>query len=239
MPFDSGRAPHENRDISDDEIQLKLEALSAKTSYATLIFDACHSGTITRDVFGEKARGVPADRRSVSELPPSPIPSGLRQAIQAAGPSGWMPLADKYVLIAGCRDEEMSYEYRPPEAVGAVTHGALSYFLCEQLRQAAPGTSYRDVFERAAARVNAENSAQHPQMEGHADREIFGVADLVPFTFVRVTEREGQTVTIAVGRCSQRHRRLHLRNVPSGHQGAEPRRINRQHHDHGCRRGQR
>ena len=199
MPFDSGRAPHENRDITDDEIQLKLEALTAKTSSATLIFDACHSGTITRDVFGEKARGVAADRRSVSELPPSPIPMRLRQATQAAGPSGWMPLADKYVLIAGCRDEEMSYEYRPPEAFGAVTHGALTYFLCEQLRQAAAGTSYRDVFERAAARVNAENSAQHPQMEGGADREIFGVADLAPLTFVRVTAREGPTVTIGAG----------------------------------------
>ena len=80
MPFDSGRAPHENRDITDDEIQLKLEALCAKTSYATLVFDACHSGTITRDVFGGKVRGVTADRRSVSELPPSPIPIGRRQA---------------------------------------------------------------------------------------------------------------------------------------------------------------
>ena len=29
-----------------------------------------------------------------------------------------MPLADKYVLIAGCRDDEQSYEYRPPEGRG-------------------------------------------------------------------------------------------------------------------------
>lgn len=57
-PFDSARAPGDNRDITDDEIHLKLEALGAKTSYTTLVFDACHSGTITRDVFGGKARAV-------------------------------------------------------------------------------------------------------------------------------------------------------------------------------------
>ena len=199
LPFDSGRAPQENRDITDDEIQLKLEALGAKTSYATLIVDACHSGTITRDVFGEKARGVPADRRSDVELPPSPIPHHMRKRPQSAGPSGWMPIAEKYLLIAGCRDDEMSYEYRPPEATGAVAHGALTYFLCEYLRQAVPGTSYRDVFESAAARVNAEHGAQHPQMEGQADREIFGVADLTPIAFVQVTARQESTVTIGAG----------------------------------------
>jgi hypothetical protein len=55
------------------------------------------------------------------------------------------------------------------------------------------------VFEPAAARVNSENSAQHPQMEGQADREIFGVADLTPVTFVQVTARNGSAVTIGEG----------------------------------------
>ena len=126
-----------------------------------------------------------------------------------------MPLADKYVLIAGCRDEEMSYEYRPPEADGAVAHGALTYFLCERLRQAVPGTSYRDVFEPAAARVNSENSAQHPQMEGQADREIFGVADLTPMT-IRPGDGQGRVGGDDWGgRRARRYRRLDLRHVPS------------------------
>ena len=73
MPVDSARPPGANRDITDDEIQVVLEALARKTPYTTLIIDACHSGTITRDVFGGKARSVEPDRRPVSELPPSPI----------------------------------------------------------------------------------------------------------------------------------------------------------------------
>jgi Caspase domain len=49
VPHDSGRSPHPNCDITDDEIYLRLVSLSKKTSYTTLIFDCCHSGTISRD----------------------------------------------------------------------------------------------------------------------------------------------------------------------------------------------
>ncbi len=199
MPIDTSRSPGPNRDITDDEIQVVLEALARKTPYTTLIIDACHSGTITRDGFGGKARSAAPDRRPISELPPSPIPGGRSRGATESGPSGWMPLADRYVLIAGCRDEELSNEHRPAEGGGTVAHGALTYFLCQQLRKATSGTSYRDVFESAAALVNAANDAQHPQMEGRADREVFGVADLTPMTFVAVTERYESTVIVAAG----------------------------------------
>ncbi len=198
LPIDSGRDPHENLDITDDEIHLKLKALGEKTSFTTLIFDSCHSGTITRDVSGAETRSVEPDRRPVSELPPSPIPPG-RLPRTRSGASGWMPLGDKHVLISGCRDEEKSSEYFPPEGGGTVAHGALTYFLCQQLRQATPGTTYRDVFERAAARVNGENAEQHPQIEGQADREVFGVTDVTPATFLRVAARQDSIVVLAAG----------------------------------------
>ncbi len=199
VPFDAARPVGDAPDITDDEIHLRLEALAQKTGFITLIFDSCHSGTITRDDFGERARSIPADTRLASELPPSPIPADRRQPLRAAGPSGWMPLADKYVLIAGCRDEEQSYEYRPPEGGGAVVHGALTYFLCQQLRRASATTSYRDVFERTAALVNAVNNPQHPQMEGRIERAVFGVTDFAPAAFVRILEREGDAVLLAAG----------------------------------------
>jgi hypothetical protein len=206
MPVDSEGWSGDNRDITDDELHLRLVALAQKTSYITLIVDACHSATITRDAFGVKSRGVRADTRPASELPPSPVPGhgagrGVRGVREAgpSGPSGWVPLASQYVLIAGCRDEETSFEYRPPEGEGRIAHGALTYFLSQELRQATSGTSYRDVFERAAARVTANNARQHPQMEGRVDRELFGVADLAPMRFARVLSRTGDTVTLAAG----------------------------------------
>jgi hypothetical protein len=51
----------ENRDITDDEIHLRLARLGAKTSYITLIFDSCHSGTISRDAFGVRSRSIEAE----------------------------------------------------------------------------------------------------------------------------------------------------------------------------------
>jgi hypothetical protein len=71
LPHDTGRAPDENRDITDDEIHEFLLQLGEKTPFITLIFDCCHSGTITRDAFGTKVRSVEADTRPVEELPPS------------------------------------------------------------------------------------------------------------------------------------------------------------------------
>ena len=202
MPVDSEGWSGVNRDITDDEVHLRLAALGAKTSYITIIVDACHSATITRDAFGVESRGIPADTRPIAELPPSPIPSGVARSASLPsprGPSGWMPLADQYVLIAGCRDEETSFEYRPPEGEGKLVHGALTYFLAHELRAATSGTSYRDVFERAAARVIANDARQHPQMEGRADRALFGVADLEPMRYARVEARTGETVTLAAG----------------------------------------
>jgi hypothetical protein len=200
MPVDSEGWQGDNRDITDDEIHLRLlEPIGAKTSFTTFIFDCCHSGTITRDDFGASSRSMPPDRRPVAELPPSPIPEAKRTGARESGPSGWMPLADKYVLISGCRDEELSYEYAPPEGNGKLKHGALTYFLSRELRQATPGTTYRDIFERAAGLVTAANDRQHPQMEGRADREIFGIRDLEPTRFVLVGERKGAKVTLAAG----------------------------------------
>jgi hypothetical protein len=197
VPFDSGRGQDPNRDITDDEIHLRLVKLGEKTPFTTLIFDSCHSGTITRDAFGMKSRSIPPDTRR--DLPTSPIPRELWPDLHEAAQSAWMPSGGKYVLIAGCRDEETSFEYRPPESGPDDTHGALTYFLAQELRRASPGSSYRDLFERAAANVTATNAAQHPQIEGSADREALGVADLAPMCFIQVKARANDVVTLAGG----------------------------------------
>jgi hypothetical protein len=216
VPVDSGRdfsagggERAENRDVTDDELAVRLAALAERTPYVTLVVDACHSGTITRDLggptFGVRSRGVEPDTRPASALPPSPLPAAARTrsrgARDEAGGGGLAPRADGYVLIAGCRDEERSYEYRAPEAAGGapVAHGALTYFLAQELRALAPGATYRDVFERAAARVTAANREQHPQIEGRLDREVFGVRDARPMRFVRVLAADADRVTLATG----------------------------------------
>jgi hypothetical protein len=200
VPHDSGRGSDPNGDITDDEIYERLLRLTRTTPYVTLIFDCCHSGTVSRDPFGPNSRWVEPDERPIEELPPSPIAQAVREGTSRdIGPSGWLPLGQKYVLIAGCRDEESSYEHRVRQGGQTVTHGALTYFLSQELVKAQPGTTYRDVFGRAAAQVTAVQSRQHPQMEGARDRELFGVRDIEPMRFVPVKQRARETVTLGAG----------------------------------------
>ena len=65
--------------------------------------------------------------------------------------------------------------------------------------QAVPGTTYRDVFEKASQGVTKLYRQQHPQMEGVPDRELFGVTEIKPLRFVPVTKRQDDLVTLAAG----------------------------------------
>lgn len=87
-PADSGYVdPFPNLNIIDKVINDWLARLALKTRYISLTFDCCHSGTITRDALGARARSVPADRRSLtamgvdkSQLPPAPRATGNQAA---------------------------------------------------------------------------------------------------------------------------------------------------------------
>ena len=199
VPHDSGRDPHENRDIKDDEIYLWLKDLTAKTSNVTLIFDCCHSGTIVRDDFGGAYRWVEPDLRPADQLPPSPIPETAYRSLDGGrdvGPGGWLPIGEKYVLLSGCRRDEKACEMEEP---GGNRHGALTFFLAQELRQAGPGTTYRDLFEALAPRISSQFSLQHPQLEGARDMAVFGVDRIEPMRFVPVVRRKDDQVVLGGG----------------------------------------
>ena len=110
VPFDSGRDPQENRDISDDEIYLWLLRLTAAT-FITLIFDCCHSGTILRDGFGGKTRGAPEDKRPPSELAARIPPASFK--LLAGGEDSLtclQALGKEYVALSACGSGETATE---------------------------------------------------------------------------------------------------------------------------------
>ncbi|MUG92858.1 hypothetical protein F7734_10510 [Scytonema sp. UIC 10036] len=200
MPYDSGRDPHENRDITDDELYKWLLRLSEKTPYITLIFDSCHSGGIVRDPFGARDRWVEPDTRPIEQLPLSQV-SATRSSggTRDIGSSGWLPMSDRYILIAGCSAEESAWEYSKREGNSQIDHGALTYFLCRELRSAQSGTTYRDIFQPVSIQVTANKSVQHPQIEGAQDRELFNVHDIEPIRFVSIVERKHNKVILRAG----------------------------------------
>ncbi len=202
VPSDSGRFPHPNRDILDTEIHQWLLWLTECTGHLTLIFDSCHSGHILRDPFGARGRWVEADLRQEGHAG-----QAARRAVAAArgAASGIgsyrLPLSSKYVLLAGCRSTETAFEVLAGQADG-VQHGALSYFLCQELEKARAATTFRDVFEAVAPQVSARYPSQHPQLEGARDRQVFGISETQPMRFVPARPDGAGGVTLAAGAAS-------------------------------------
>jgi len=213
IPVDSARddaRPEMMREITDDEIFLFLQKLGNKTTAITVIVDACHSGTITRDASTPvglgRVRGVPADTRAPTT--PSSIPEELWPMLRggsgvSTSSGGWLPVRDHYVMLSGCRDAELSGELSLSYDDGRkVHHGALTYYLLQALGDVKPGATYRSVFESVAPSVTAfRQGIQHPQIEGRIDRELFGMKEIPPMRYVRVSTvaADGGTITLAAG----------------------------------------
>ncbi len=201
MPSNTGPRPHPHLDITDNTINNWLERLTAITRNVTLIFDSCHSGTVTRGGGGVKIRTGPADDRTPEELEYStPEPEMMDTTATAKkGKSGWLPLSDRYTVIAGSRDSETSKEMDVSVGSPFGRHGALSYHLTNALLEVVPGTTHRDVFEIAGGNVTAWFKTQHPQIEGALEREIFGDREISPMRFIPVVSVDGDAAVLGGG----------------------------------------
>ncbi|MFK8016975.1 MAG: caspase family protein [Gammaproteobacteria bacterium] len=216
MPSDSGRRPHPNLDIVDDDINKWLQRLTANTENVTLIFDCCHSGTITRDAFGAQARSVPDDNRSLEEMGVE-VGDTVQPATRGNTSSArGLTLNDRYVVLSGCRDNEVSHEYTRFENGEEFRNGALTHFLTSAMLRATPGTTYRDVFEYARQSVRAKFSSQNPQIEGRQERELLGTRDIEPLRYVSVKAIDGDAVTLAGGAAHGLHRGARWTVYPPG-----------------------
>jgi len=196
VPYDSGRGKDRNQDITDDEIDVWLRRLGERTPRVTLIFDSCHSGTITRDPFASRVRRLPLDPRPPTQPPWSP-PGSVRGRSNEHRSSEHRP-SERYTLFAACRDDESAHEMSPA-ATGGVEHGALSFHLCRELVRGPAGTPCREVFERVAAQITARFRGQHPQLEGAWDREVFGIRDLTAMRHLQVCGRRDDEVVLGAG----------------------------------------
>lgn len=173
------------REIREHQINQWLQELTKKAANITLIFDACHSGTITRSSNKTKARTVPLHVRNqvISEQQLAP-----QEHINLSKPkiSNWLTLSDKFVVISGCRDTQESQEVDFQEGMHRFRHGVLTYHLCQVLNDAVVGTTFRDIFETVSSKVVMAVENQNPLIEGTIDREVFGVKDIVPLSYLPI-----------------------------------------------------
>jgi hypothetical protein len=205
VPHDSGRGATPNLDIIDEEIDRWVQAVNEKTPFVTLIFDCCHSGSVTRDPFGEATREVPADVRAPEEMfggGPVPEVFAASRAVDDGEAAGWLAGRRRAVVIAACRADELANEHKSFTGQAVVRHGALTFFLGQTLAQAQtpPGiTTWRDDIEQAAPRVTAKYGRQHPQIEGRMDELLFGTEEIRPASYLPVLAVGDGTVEIGGG----------------------------------------
>ncbi len=192
VPSDSGRpAPHgdggENRDIYDLEVNDWIRKLNAKTPNLTLIFDCCHSGSVTRNPFVDAVREVPEDERDTSQALSN---DALVERAARLAESSARLLQDRRraLVLAACRAEEKAKEYRVSVDGDTYTHGVFSYFLSCALKDPGPGMTWRGLFESIAPRISALFPSQHPQIEGPWDQILFGTDEYRPRSYLRVKE---------------------------------------------------
>ncbi|MGB0388517.1 MAG: caspase family protein [Ardenticatenaceae bacterium] len=200
VPYDSDRPRRAgkggpNLDITDDELHARFEKIQARAGHLLLYFDCCHSGTISRDLTGELERSLVEDDRYEGVERVWPFTGKL----VPTGPSGWLPMDEGYVLIAGCADDEKAREYKDP--VTKEPCGALTYHIVQEMARVEGQATYRDVFERAKGDVNRLFGSQNPQMEGDWNRQLFNAQEVKvePFTKIKLDKDNPGQVELQVG----------------------------------------
>lgn len=202
VPVDSSRtdAWSDNQDITDRELFGWVCRVSEKGALLTLIIDGCRAGGVVRDLVarprgatGETKKGGAIETDKNAFLPVE-FDSGK------VGRSGWLPISDRYTLLAACESHESCHEVLDPET--GQYRGAFSLELQRALLRSDwrhLRRTWRELFAEVAAAVNQRYPAQHPQLEGRCDAEVFGGGVFRPDFFLRVAAREGDRVQLEGG----------------------------------------
>ncbi|MDE0465265.1 MAG: caspase family protein [Caldilineaceae bacterium] len=170
VPSDSRTTDDRGRpvyDILDKELAALIAAAEERGAKVTVVLDCCHAGSGTRAL-------VPV-RRTVADRRARPADTVLPEASRARTVASrhWSgKLGSEHVLLAGCRDEEMSHEYRSP--TNGAWYGAMTHFLLQKLQELHPQMTWREVHDSVQTQVHSVYARQLPQLEGPGNRAVFG-----------------------------------------------------------------
>ncbi|MBL9008043.1 MAG: hypothetical protein JNJ46_27545 [Myxococcales bacterium] len=163
--------------------------------FIVLSFDSCFSGTMTRGDFIERGRGWDVDLEGPPPTPPSPnsppSDASSRSAEGKAAATLDLDPAD-YVLLTAARSDQTAKED------GGM--GVYSRALVAALTRLPRDVSYRALLHEIAVEVRKAASNQSPELEGDADRVLFGAmpGKKAP-SFLTVSRVQGERVELPVG----------------------------------------
>ncbi len=142
------------RDIRDKELAVLFNRLLDKGALPTLIFDCCHSGSMSREVFsdGLTPRALEPAVESVPWLPPPSVNPVDRGAL----------------TLSASQD----YQYAWPLIENGQAQGAFASALIKSLRSSKPGESAQNIFLRTHALMQTYRHQQEPVLEGLPERRL-------------------------------------------------------------------
>ena len=148
----------------------------------TVIFDSCHSGSGTRGLL------VPKGRPWIESID-GPLPT---RVVKSEIASGWLSnksdLTD-IVFIAASRSDQLSYMMPDSINNGSILTHYLTEFLTDAARRTADPITYDDLYRWVSFKTASMRAAQTPQIEGQANRKIFGDGTNVKKAFVATVQR--------------------------------------------------
>lgn len=196
VPHDSRDLEGSNFDISDDQINGLLYALSKKTKNITFIYDSCHSGSGVRGI--GTPRQLPPD--TARGLPPQKPLYARNFQKDSRGDSDLRPDSLDYVLISAAAFNQRAEEQR---ISGKGIQGLLTHYLVEALWSADDALTYRDVMDNVVAKVRAANRNQIPQLEGSQEHHyVFSDSLSIarPYILAKPRSNDPSHVTLQAGK---------------------------------------
>lgn len=193
----------EERVIRDDTIGGWLDQLKLKGAHVWVVFDCCHSGSLTRGEGDEEPRRLLTDdtrqtNQNISHRDSSD--TGIVDIVRpASNPDREDTTSSQGSLVAlfAAQNYETTPEMTRP--VGAVAspenrRGLLSYHLEYLLNNVAGKTTYRDLENALAGRYYAERgmSGPNPYAEGDLDRTLFGLETITPNNSLGLLRKKDQ-----------------------------------------------
>jgi metacaspase-1 len=148
--------------FTDDDLYAIVKDLPPGVNL-TVVLDCCHSGTGLREPGREPPHG--SEKRSQARFMEPPRPPGAgRLRLQALRRFGARATQRGAILIAACRSDQVAAD----AFIDRDYHGALTYYLCQALEEAACAGSYSSLIRRVRRLLAMNGYDQVPQLEGPA-----------------------------------------------------------------------
>ena len=200
--FEGYRLQHH---IVDDEINYyfaKLKRKMGSTGQIIAVFDACHSGTLSRGGETERVRGsgqallIEKSRNQELEATNQKDKNrGFELDFSFSSPSQSANL----IVFSGCKAQEKNREYYDPRT--KKYYGSLSFALVNNWKELKINSTYQDWYCKINEFISLEfNNTQHPEVEGDLLDVSVMNGDLVETDiFYEVNRISNRSVTLNAG----------------------------------------